>query len=194
MTRASVCVYCGSRSGVQPVYREAAHALGEAIARAGLRLVYGGAQVGLMGAVADGALAAGGEVFGVIPTSMTDREIAHAGLTELRVVSGMHERKLTMIEAADAFVALPGGFGTLEELFEVLTWHQLGWHDKACGLLDVASFYAPLLACIAHMRDEGFVGAHHVDRIRVARDPQRLLEAMGLTASRENKASSVFGE
>ena len=175
---ASICVYCGSRDGVRDDYRQAASALGALIARRGVRLVYGGAQVGLMGAVANAALAAGGEVLGVIPESMMDREIAHVGLSELQVVSGMHARKLAMMDAADAFIALPGGFGTLEELFEVLTWHQLGWHDKPCGLLDVAGFYAPLVNAMAHMCDEGFVSAAHVERIRVANTPVGLLESL----------------
>lgn len=178
----SLCVYCGSRDGARPVYREAAAALGDAIARAGVRLVYGGARVGLMGVVADAALAAGGEVYGVIPRSMTDRELAHTGLTELNVVETMHQRKLAMIEAADGFIAMPGGFGTLEELFEVLTWHQLGWHDKPCGLLDVDGFYAPLANCIAHMQDEGFLSVAHAQRLQRAPDAEGLLAMMGVTA------------
>lgn len=178
----SICVYCGSHSGLRPAYATAAQALGRAIAQAGCRLVYGGAQVGLMGAVADGALAAGGEVLGVIPQALVDREVAHPALTELQMVSGMHARKLAMIEAADAFIAMPGGFGTLEELFEVLTWHQLGWHDKPCGLLDVAGFHAPLMACMRHMQAEGFVAAHHVERIAVAADGAQLLRALGVAS------------
>ncbi|MES1946056.1 lysine decarboxylase [Salinisphaera sp. C84B14] len=178
----SLCVYCGSRDGARPVYREAAAALGDAIARAGVRLVYGGARVGLMGVVADAALAAGGDVYGVIPRSMTDRELAHTGLTELNVVETMHQRKLAMIEAADGFIAMPGGFGTLEELFEVLTWHQLGWHDKPCGLLDVDGFYGPLANCIAHMQDEGFLSAVHAQRLQRAPDADALLAMMGVTA------------
>ena len=178
----SICVYCGSRDGTGSVYRAAAAELGSAIARAGCRLVYGGARVGLMGAAADAALDAGGQVLGVIPQALIDRELAHEGLTDLRIVPGMHARKLAMIEAADAFVALPGGFGTLEELFEVLTWHQLGWHDKPVGVLDVAGFYGPLCACITHMRDEGFVAADHVDSIRVAEQPGVLLARMGVVA------------
>ncbi|MES1923988.1 TIGR00730 family Rossman fold protein [Salinisphaera sp. T31B1] len=177
---ASLCVYCGSRAGARPEYIDAAGALGTALADHGIRLVYGGARVGLMGAVADAALAAGGAVYGVIPRSMTERELAHNGLTELHIVETMHQRKLAMIEAADGFIALPGGFGTLEELFEVLTWHQLGWHDKPCGLLDVAGFYEPLAACIGHMQTEGFVGAAHAERIHRARDAHRLLTMMGV--------------
>lgn len=133
-----------------------------------------------MGALANAALAAGGRVLGVIPESIMDREVAHRGLTDLQIVTGMHARKLAMIEAADAFVAMPGGFGTLEELFEVLTWHQLGWHQKPVGLLDADGFYAPLVRAITHMRDEGFVPGDNVARIRVASDPVRLLESMGV--------------
>lgn len=177
----SICVYCGSRDGARGVYRDGAAALGDAIARAGVRLVYGGARVGLMGVIADAALAAGGEVYGVIPRSMTDRELAHTGLTELNVVETMHQRKLAMIEAADAFIAMPGGFGTLEELFEVLTWHQLGWHDKPCGLLDIDGFYQPLADCLGHMQTEGFVSAAQVGRIQRAADAGTLLERMGVT-------------
>lgn len=177
----SICVYCGSRDGARPAYREGAAALGTAIANAGVRLVYGGARVGLMGVVADAALAAGGDVFGVIPRSMTDRELAHTGLTELHVVETMHQRKLAMIDAAEAFIAMPGGFGTLEELFEVLTWHQLGWHDKPCGLLDVDGFYGPLAACIQHMNAEGFVGDSQIARIHRAANGPQLLAMMGIT-------------
>jgi len=174
----SVCVYCGSRDGARPSYRSAAAELGAALGRSGVRLVYGGAQVGLMGALANAALDSGGQVLGVIPESIMQREIAHHGLTELRIVTGMHARKLAMIEAADAFIALPGGFGTLEELFEVLTWHQLGWHDKPVGLLDVDGFYAPLVNAMRHMCNEGFVPRDNVSRIRVSSDPAGLLESL----------------
>ncbi|MES1936741.1 hypothetical protein C27AD_10346 [Salinisphaera hydrothermalis C27AD] len=173
-----ICVYCGSREGSDPRYRQAAEALGTVLATAGIGLVYGGARVGLMGAIADAALAAGGRVLGVIPRGLAKREVAHDGLTELRVVETMHQRKLAMIEAADGFIAMPGGFGTLEELFEVLTWHQIGWHDKPAGLLDVAGFYQPLLHCMQHMRDQGFVGDEHVARIAVAETANALVEQM----------------
>ena len=173
-----ICVYCGSREGADPRYREAAEALGTALATAGIGLVYGGAHVGLMGAIADAALVAGGSVLGVIPRGLAEREVAHDGLTELRVVETMHQRKLAMIEAADGFIAMPGGFGTLEELFEVLTWHQIGWHDKPAGLLDVAGFYQPLLQCMQHMRDQGFVGDEHVARIAVAETANAVVEQM----------------
>lgn len=177
-----MCVYCGSRDGDNPLYRQAATALGQALGEADLRLVYGGARVGLMGAVADGVLAAGGEVLGVIPRGlMAGREIAHAGLTELQVVDTMHQRKLAMIDNADAFIAMPGGLGTLEELFEVLTWHQLGWHDKPCGLLDTAGFYQPLVACMTHIQSEGFVAGREVERICVESDPQVLVASIAST-------------
>lgn len=171
-----ICVYCGSRDGIDARYRQAASVLGTVLARAGIGLVYGGARVGLMGAVADAVLAAGGAVLGVIPRGLAAREVAHHGVTELRVVETMHQRKLAMIEAADGFIAMPGGFGTLEELFEVLTWHQIGWHDKPVGLLDVAGFYQPLIACMNHMRDQGFVGTEHVSRIAVAENAESLVE------------------
>lgn len=175
----SVCVYCGSRPGARPPYTEAATALGRHLGESGLTLVYGGAKVGLMGALADGALAAGGRVIGVMPRALIEREVAHAGIGELRTVESMHARKLAMADAADAFIALPGGLGTLEELFEVLTWRQLGWHDKPCGLLDVDGFYDPLLACLHHMVAEQFVAADHVERLWVAREPRALLGRMG---------------
>lgn len=171
-----ICVYCGSRDGADPRYREAAEALGAALAYSGLGLIYGGARVGLMGALADAALAAGAPVTGVMPRGLVDRELAHHGLNELRVVETMHQRKLAMIEAADGFIAMPGGFGTLEELFEVLTWRQIGWHDKPAGLLDIGGFYQPLIACLAHMSEQGFVGAGNVTRIAVAEAAEALVE------------------
>ena len=170
-----ICVYCGSRDGGDPAYRAAAATLGEAIGKAGYGLVYGGARVGLMGAVADAALAAGAPVHGIIPRGLSERELAHDGLTRLDVVETMHQRKLAMIDAADGFIALPGGFGTLEELFEVLTWHQIGWHNKPVGLCDVDGFYQPLVDCMTHMRDEGFVSAANVARICVHDDPAQLV-------------------
>jgi uncharacterized protein (TIGR00730 family) len=174
----SLCVYCGSRSGVDPRYAEAAIALGTALGQGGHRLVYGGADIGLMGAVADATLAAGGQVLGIIPRRLVARELGHRGIQELRVVDTMHDRKLQMAQAADAFVALPGGLGTLEELFETWTWQQLGYHARPIGLLDTAGFYAPLLALLAHTRDAGFVDARHVDRLHVDSDPQRLLQTL----------------
>ena len=152
-----VCVFCGSSWGARPVYEETARAVGEAIARRGLGLVYGGAQVGLMGVVADAVLHSGGEVIGVIPEMLADKELAHRGLTELRIVASMHERKAQMAELADAFIALPGGLGTWEEFCEVVTWAQLGLHRKPCGLLNVEGFYDALQALTDHAVAEGFV-------------------------------------
>lgn len=146
MSIASVCVFCGASTGTDPAYRDAAQALGRALAERKLTLVYGGGAVGLMGVVADAVLAAGGEVIGIIPQSLKDKEIGHSGLTRLEVVSGMHARKARMAELSDAFIALPGGLGTLEELFEVWTWGQLGDHGKPLGLLEVNGFYSKLTA------------------------------------------------
>jgi len=153
----AVCVYCGSADGVRPEYRAAAEELGSALANAGFRLVYGGAHVGLMGAVADAVLAAGGQAIGVIPQHLVDREVAHRGLTELHVVADMHQRKHKMAELADAFVALPGGYGTLDELCEVLGWAQLGLHRKPIVLLDIADYWQPLFAMLDHAVQEGFL-------------------------------------
>jgi uncharacterized protein (TIGR00730 family) len=156
-----ICVYCGSSSGNDPVFLEAARALGRGLASENLELVYGGGRVGLMGAVADACLEAGGTVIGVIPQSLWDREIGHTGLTELRVARDMHDRKATMETLADGFVALPGGFGTFEELFEQLTWLQLGTHAKPIVLLDVANFYSPLLAMVDAAVSSGFLKPVH---------------------------------
>jgi len=174
----SLCVYCGSRSGADPRHAEAARALGTALGEAGHRLVYGGGHAGLMGTLADAALAAGGQVLGIIPRRLVARELGHRGIQELRVVDTMHERKLQMAQAADAFVALPGGIGTLEELFETWTWQQLGYHARPIGLLDSAGFYAPLLALLAHTRDAGFVDPDTLARLRVDTDARRLLRAL----------------
>jgi uncharacterized protein (TIGR00730 family) len=170
-----VCVFCGASSGRVPTYAEAARAFGTAAAARGLGLVYGGGRVGLMGAVADAALAAGGEVVGVIPQELFDRELAHRGLTELRVVGSLHERKAAMADLADAFVALPGGFGTLDELMEQLTWSQLGLHDKPIGLLDVEGYWRPLIALARHATEEGFVRESDLGAIAVGDDPDLLL-------------------
>ena len=159
----SICVYCGSNPGNAPVFAERARALGTRIAHDGLLLVYGGGNVGLMGIVADAALAAGGQVTGVIPEQLVHWEVAHRGLTLLEVVADMHTRKMRMFDLSDAFVALPGGFGTLDEMFEMLTWRQLGLGDKPCAFLDVDGFYAPLLAMMDRMVDTGFV---HADQRR----------------------------
>jgi uncharacterized protein (TIGR00730 family) len=152
-----ICVYCGSNAGSKPVYTERAIALGDRIAKDGLQLVYGGGNVGLMGTVADAALQAGGEVIGVIPEQLMGWEVAHKGVTRLEVVANMHERKMRMFDLADGFVALPGGFGTLDEMFEMLTWRQLGIGDKPCAFLDVEGFYTPLMGMIDRMVDERFL-------------------------------------
>lgn len=153
----SICVYCGSNSGDRPVYAERAAALGRRLASEGLAVVYGGGNVGLMGIVADAALAAGGEVIGVIPEQLVGMEVAHRGVTRLEIVADMHSRKARMFELADAFVALPGGFGTLDEMFEMLTWRQLGLGDKPCAFLDVEGFWQPLIAMLDRMVDERFL-------------------------------------
>ena len=153
----SLCVYCGSASGNDPAYRQLATAFGHELARRGIALVYGGGKVGLMGTVADAVLAGGGRVIGVIPRQLVEREVAHPGLTELVVVETMHQRKTRMYELSDAFVALPGGFGTMDEMFEMLTWAQLGLHRYPCGFLDVRGYYAALRGMMDHMVDEGFV-------------------------------------
>lgn len=174
----SVCVFCGASMGANPAYREAAVALGQAIARRGLTLVYGGGAVGLMGVVADAAMAAGGEVIGIIPQSLLDAEVGHKGLTRLEVVDGMHARKARMAELSDAFIALPGGLGTLEELFEVWTWGQLGYHAKPLGLLDVNGFYDKLGGFLDHIVEEGFVRPQHRAMLLLGQQPDELLDEM----------------
>ena len=173
-----LCVFCGANPGHDPRYLEAAAALGRCIAQAGLGLVYGGASIGLMGAVADAALVEGGEVIGVIPQTLVEREVAHHGLADLRVVTSMHERKALMAELSDGFIALPGGVGTLEELFEVWTWSHLGLHRKPCGLLDVAGFYSGLGRFIDHVQHEGFLREGVRDMLLMADDPVRMIAAM----------------
>jgi hypothetical protein len=177
-----VCVFCGASSGRRPAYAEAARAFGAILAGRGIGLVYGGGRVGLMGAVADGALAAGGEAIGVIPKALVDRELAHPGLTELHVVASLHERKALMADLSDAFVALPGGFGTLDELMEQLTWSQLGIHAKPVGLLDVDSYWEPLVALARHLTEEGFVRESDLGAIAVGDDAERLLDRLARTA------------
>lgn len=171
-----VCVYCGSNAGARPTYAAAARRMGSLLGARGIGLVYGGGKVGLMGVAADAALVAGAEVIGVIPQSLVDRELAHQGITELRVVRTMHERKALMADLADAFVALPGGLGTLDELFEVWTWAQLGLHGKPIGLLEVDGFFAPLVAYLDHAASEGFVRAEQRAMLLVEDDATRLLE------------------
>jgi uncharacterized protein (TIGR00730 family) len=174
-----VCVFCGSSVGNQAAYAEAAIAMGALIARRGLGLVYGGGNVGLMGIVATAALEHGGEVIGVIPQALADREIAHTGLSDLRIVDSMHTRKAMMADLSDAFIAMPGGVGTFEEFFEVVTWTQLGLHRKPCGLLNVNAFYTPLAAFIDKAVSEGFIKPIHRTAIVVDDDPERLLDTLG---------------
>jgi uncharacterized protein (TIGR00730 family) len=171
-----VCVFCGSSPGRNPVHLEAARATGRALARRGIGLVFGGGSVGLMGAIADAALDAGAEVVGVIPRALQLRELAHDRLTSLHVVGSMHERKAKMAALADAFVALPGGIGTLEEFAEILTWAQLGLHARPCGLLDVDGYYRPLVAFFDHAVEEGFVRPEHRRLMVVAQDPDELID------------------
>src|SRR5215212_287349 len=173
-----ICVYCGSRPGNRPEYLEAARRLGTLLAERRIGLVYGGASVGVMGAVADAVLKGSGEVIGVIPRALVQRELAHDHLTELRVVESMHERKELMAELSDAVIALPGGLGTFEELFETITWSQLGIHRKALGVLNVAGFYDGLLALVQHAIEEGFVPPEHRALILEAAEPEALLDSI----------------
>jgi uncharacterized protein (TIGR00730 family) len=188
----AVCVYCGSRPGDSPAFADAARRTGQLIAERGWRLVYGGGSSGLMGIVADGALAAGGQVTGVIPRSLMEREFGHFGLQELQVVETMHERKRLMAERADAFLALPGGIGTFEELFEVWTWKQLGYHDKPVGLLDVEGYYRPLRNFLGSARDHGFMTTEVLDLLCTDDDPGRLLDRLA-TLARSAIAADDYG-
>ncbi|MDO6441907.1 TIGR00730 family Rossman fold protein [Marinobacter sp. 2_MG-2023] len=171
-----VAVYCGSRSGNEPLYVEKAKELGEFFGRNGIDLVFGGGHVGLMGVIADSVLASGGKVYGVIPQHLVNRELAHPGLTELFVVRDMHERKAKMAELADGFVALPGGIGTLEEIFEMWTWGQLGMHQKPCGFYNVEGFYDALLEMVRSMVAAGFVKQQYLDMIVLTQTPTELIE------------------
>jgi uncharacterized protein (TIGR00730 family) len=173
----SICVFCGSNAGSDPAYREAAEAVGRGLAQRGVRVVYGGGKVGMMGAVADAARDEGGEVIGVIPQAIVDLEIGHTGLDDLRVVGSMHERKALMAELSDAFIALPGGIGTLEELFEVYTWAQLAIHAKPLGLLDVADYFRPLVAFLDHAVQERFLRPETRALLAVSDDLDDLLAA-----------------
>lgn len=172
-----ICVYCGSSPGFDAGYMQAAHDLGRALIDRQLELVYGGAYVGLMGQVADTVLKAGGRVIGVIPQSFAHK-VSHLGLTELHVVDSMHARKTMMFDMSDAFIALPGGFGTLEEMAELLTWAQLGMHAKPCGLINVGGYFDSLLAFLDHAVSQGFVKHEHRDMLLVAREPEDLLERL----------------
>jgi uncharacterized protein (TIGR00730 family) len=173
-----ICVFCGSAAGIRPEYAAAARAVGGEIARRGWALVYGGGRIGLMGIVADAVLAGGGEVDGVLPRHLARKEVRHDGLTRLHLVESMHERKAMMAGLADGFLSLPGGLGTLEEMAETLTWAQLGLHAKPCALLDVAGYFAPLVAFLDHAVTEGFVRPEHRRLVLVGQDPASLLDAM----------------
>jgi len=173
-----ICVFCGSAQGNNPAYKQAAIALGQVLSENGVALVYGGARIGLMGVIADTVMQNGGEVIGVIPKDLVDREVAHHGLTKLHVVASMHERKALMAELADGFVALPGGFGTWEEIIEVLTWAQLGLHQKPCALLNTADYYQPLLNMVDHGLAEGFLTQIHKKLLLSSKDPGDLLRQM----------------
>lgn len=171
-----LCVYCGASEGRNPVYLDAARTLGRILADREIGLVYGGGHVGMMGAVADATLDAGGEAYGVMPQALVDREIAHKGLTDLNVVDSMHTRKERMAELSDGFIALPGGFGTLEELMEVLTWAQLGFHRNPCGFLNVGDYYTQLVGFFDQQVEEGFVSADHRNMVVVTDDVEELLD------------------
>ncbi|KKB63564.1 DNA-binding protein [Robbsia andropogonis] len=174
----SVCVYCGSSYGTRSEYKAGAQALGQAMAERDIALIYGGGRVGLMGTIADAILAAGGRAIGVIPQLLVDKEVAHTGLTALHVVPDMHVRKKKMADLAEGFIAMPGGGGTLEELFEVFTWAQLGYHDKPMGLLNIAGFYDPLVTMLQHTADEGFIRPAYLDLLQSYHDPAALLNAL----------------
>jgi uncharacterized protein (TIGR00730 family) len=180
----SVCVYCGSRPGSRPSFVSAAARIGESIGRRGWQLVYGGGRVGMMGHVADAALAAGARVVGVIPQSLMRREVGHPGLSELHVVDTMHERKRLMADRSDAFIALPGGIGTFEELFEVWSWRHLAYHDRPIGLLDVDGYYQPLVELLRQAAGSGFVTADQIAMVDVCDDPEALLDLMASKARR----------
>jgi uncharacterized protein (TIGR00730 family) len=173
-----VCVFAGSNSGYQPIYRKIAEALGHALAERHLGLVYGGARIGLMGVLANAVLHSGGHVTGVIPAALVEKEVGHSGLGDLRVVSSMHERKAMMADLADGFIALPGGWGTLDEFFEILTWAQLGIHQKPCGLLNVQGYFDGLLSFVEHSMNEGFVRREYRSMLSVSESAASLLDML----------------
>ena len=189
----TVCVFCGSSPGTNPAFAEAARQLGRGVARRGVGLVYGGASVGLMGIVADAAIAAGGTATGVITEALAGHEIAHGELNRLHVVTTMHERKALMSELSDAFVMAPGGFGTYEEFLESVTWTQLGQHDKRCGVLNVDGFFDGLVAFFAHAVDNGFIRRKQFDALVVSDDVDMLLEAVVSSVTRRTPTSSQLG-
>jgi uncharacterized protein (TIGR00730 family) len=173
-----IAIYCGANGGSDPLYRQAAAGVAAFLAGEGIGLVYGGGNVGMMGCIADAALKAGGQVIGVIPQSLMEKELGHGGVTELHVVRSMHERKQMMVDLSDGFIALPGGFGTLDELFETLTWLQLSFHAKPVGLLNVNGFFDGLLLFLDHMASQGFLKQEHRECLLVAEDPAELLAKM----------------
>ena len=173
-----ICVFCGASPGARPEYRDATAELARLLAQEGIGVVYGGGGVGLMGALADAVITAGGEVTGVIPRALVDREIAHRDVIDMRVVGSMHERKALMADLADAFIALPGGLGTLEELFEVYTWAQLGLHQKPCGLLNVAGYYDAMAEFLTHAVDERFVREEHRELLMIETEPGTLIDRL----------------
>jgi uncharacterized protein (TIGR00730 family) len=175
-----LCVFCGSATGSKPVYAEQARRLGEELVRRGLGLVFGGGHIGLMGVLADAVLAGGGEVIGVIPQALIDRELAHSGVADMRVVQTMHERKALMAELSDAFLALPGGYGTADETFEMLTWAQLEIHQKPIGLLNVDGFFDPLLAWLDRAVADGFIKPRHRNLVRVETDVPRMVTSLSV--------------
>lgn len=172
----NICVYCGSNAGGREDYADSAKKLAAELVARDLGLIYGGSSTGIMGVLADAVLEAGGQVRGIMPRALVHKEIAHGGLTELRVTGTMHERKAMMAEMSDGFIALPGGFGTLEEIVEILTWGQLQLHEKPCGLLNVADYYDHLLRFVAHAEEEGFLDPQHKEMLLVANDPSELLD------------------
>ena len=178
MPKNAICIYCGSSPGDNPAYLDAARSIGTLIAQRGLTLVYGGGHVGLMGVAADAALAAGGEVIGVIPKDILEKEVGHGGVTELFTVSSMHERKMKMASLSDSFIALPGGIGTLEEIIEVFTWSQLGFHSKACAVLNVEGFYDPLFELLDHMVAHRFLRREHREQLLCAETPEAVLSTV----------------
>lgn len=182
----TICVYCGSSDGKNPIHLKNARLLGEEMLRHKINLVYGGASIGVMGEIANTILEGGGEVIGIIPQGIADKEVAHSGLTELFVVGSMHERKAKMAELSDGFIALPGGLGTLEELFEVLTWSQLGFHHKPCGLLNVNGYYDHLLKFLDNAVDEDFVKPIHKKLLTIGTEPKDVIERM------ENYSSPII--
>lgn len=186
-----IAVFCGAKTGRLPEYRRAAERCGRVLAKRGIGLVFGGGHIGLMGVLADAVIAAGGETIGVIPESMVESELAHKGLTRLEIVATMHQRKARMVELADAFLALPGGYGTLDELFEILTWAQLRLHAKPIGLCNVAGFFAPLLSWIQHAEEEAFLSPRHRQLLLTANDPEELIDRLycAVTTSQPGKLS-----